>query len=76
MTEFKASRYYHVPVGRFNTIWRSDILNFQLENTILLGEDPTSGWKIEIHPAEARSFAGGRLRSTWQKVSSFWQKIH
>jgi len=63
-TEFKAGRYYHLPVARFNTICLREVLNFQSENAILLEEDSTSGRRIEIYLAEARNFPVGRLSST------------
>jgi len=63
-TQFKAGRYYHLPVGRFNTICLREVLNFQSENAILLEEDSTSGRRIEIYLAEACNCAVRRLSST------------
>jgi len=59
--EFKAGRYYHLLVGRFNTICLREVLNFKLDNAILLEEDSTSGWRIGIYLAEARNFPVGTL---------------
>jgi len=62
-TEFKAGRYYHLPVGRFDTICLREVLNFQSGNAILLEEDSTSGRKMEIYLAEVRNLPVGRLSS-------------
>jgi len=63
-TGLQAGWYYHLPVGRFDTSSLRELLNFQLENAILLKKYSTTGWRFEIYPAEAQTFAVRRLSST------------
>jgi len=69
--EFKAARNYHLPAGTFYTTWLGEILNFWMENTILLGKFQLSGRIIEIYLAEPGSYILERLSSMLVKTKIF-----
>ena len=83
-TDFKASRYSHLPAGRFNTICLREILNNWSKSAILLGKYSISCRRSEIYLAIARNFLVGRRRPTVVEsiilrledaIQSAWEKV-